>query len=169
MLSFLAWCSPSGFDCSHPQLFPVCGSLCIVCYLICKTCSAGIRWQTWQSKNITFLCIGKLVDWIFWRKRIQNHESLAVCFGSLFAVWSGLSLSRENSSVHIRSHWQPHIQTKSPVTNRWCSILRMWVFLSYFIFFSSSFWFTLVSSVQRLFPELSRFFYMFSLESVICP
>lgn len=85
-------------------------------------------------------------------KESKTIGPLAVCFGSLFAVWSGT----HHTCFYQQFHWQPHIpmsQTKSTVTNRWCSILRMWVFLCYFIFFSSSFWFTLVSSVQTFFPE----------------
>lgn len=144
-------------------------------------CWIRIRWQTWQSKNIPFLCTEKLVDWIFWRKRIQNHGSLAVCFGSLFAVWSGLlclSEQREQLCTHQKSscfyqqfHWQPHIQTKSTVTNRWCSILRMWVFLSYFIFFHLGFICPKIFSRTFLKQVLLQVFFgkcHLSLKPVVC-
>lgn len=187
MLCFLAWCSPSGFDCSHPQLFPVCGSLCILLFNNAKPALLDTNQVTnvaiqeylislhWETLGLDLLMQKNPKPWLF-----SSLFWVVICCLIRFALFSE-SEQREQLCTHQKSscfyqqfHWQPQIlmsQTKSTVTNRWCSILRMWVFLSYFIFFSSSFWFTSVSSVQRFFPKLfhNRFFYMFSLESVICP
>lgn len=126
----------------------------------------------WETHGLDLLMQKNPKPWIF-----SSLFWVVICCLIRFALFSE-SEQREQLCTHQKSscfyqqfHWQPHIQTKSTVTNRWCSILRMWVFLSYFIFFHLGFICPKIFSRTFLKQVLLQVFFgkcYLSLKPVVC-